>query len=482
MDPAQELAALVRLPTVSSDPAQAGALRVCARRLAERLRRAGLARVQLLTPARHPLVVAGNQHVRGRPTVLLYTHYDVQPSGSPRDWSSPPFEPTRRGNSLYGRGASDDKGQLLCHVLAVERLLRRGDAPVNIVIVFDGEEEIGSPGLPTLLRLVAHRAPVTAALISDTRMLAPARPALTVGLRGSLALQLSLQGPARDLHAGAFGGAVHNPLQVLCEVLASLHDPDGRIALPGIYCHVRPTPAAARPVRSDREILSEAGVTKGWGERGRTAYERTVARPALTLNGLSGGHQGPGAKAVIPAKASAKLSFRLVPEQDPAGVERALRRHLASALPPTVRWRLTRQGATPPVQLNPHDAAHRAAFRAVVRVWGRPPVLLRSGGSIRAAQLLSNELGIPTVLLGFALPDDSQHGSNEKFYLPHLELGAATVEAFLWEVGLFSGSASRRARAAAACRPHSAGPPSPRASPRSTLRTRDANASTPSTD
>jgi acetylornithine deacetylase/succinyl-diaminopimelate desuccinylase-like protein len=483
VDPAHELAQLVRLPTVSSDPACAGALRVCARRLAERLRRAGLAHVRLLTPARHPLVVAGNRHVPDRPTVLLYTHYDVQPAGSPEDWSSPPFQPTRRENSLYGRGASDDKGQLLCHVLAVERFLRRGDAPINVVIILDGEEEIGSPGLAAVLRLVAHRTPITAALISDTRMLAPGRPSLTIGLRGSLALELTLRGPARDLHAGAFGGAVHNPLQVLCEVLAGLHTPDGRIALPGIYRRVLPTPAAARSVRSDREILAEAGVTEGWGEPGRTAYERTVARPALTLNGLTGGHQGPGAKAVLPAEASAKLSFRLVPEQQPAEVERALRRHLAAAVPPTIRWGLVRQGVTPPVHLDPRDAAHRAASRAVVRVWGRPPVLLRSGGSILAARLLAGELRTPTVLLGFALPDDSQHGPNEKFYLPHLTLGAATVEAFLRDVGWFSASAGRRARAkaVAAGRPRSSGPPSPRANPHSTSHRHDANASKQST-
>jgi acetylornithine deacetylase/succinyl-diaminopimelate desuccinylase-like protein len=430
---AGELATLVRFATVSSDPARAGELRRAARWLAARLARAGLERVRVVRSARHPMVLAEHRRSPGRATVLLYAHYDVQPPGPREQWTSPPFVPTRRGNDLYGRGASDDKGQLLCHVLGVERMLRRGSLGVNVVMVLDGEEEIGSPGLASVLVPLVRCAPVDAALISDTRMLGPGRPAITVGLRGSLAVELAVTGPKRDLHSGAFGGAVHNPLQGLCEVVAGLHRPDGRIALPGLYERVRPAPREVPP-RTDREILREAGARRGWGERGYNAYERTTIRPALTINGLSGGHQGPGAKAVIPQRASAKLSFRLVPDQDPDTVAQALRRHLAAVVPPTLSWTLTRQASSLPVAVDPDGPAHRAAARAVERVWGRPPTMLRSGGSIAAAELLAGRLGVPTVLLGFALPDDRAHGPDERFDVRHLDLGAATVSSFLREM------------------------------------------------
>jgi acetylornithine deacetylase/succinyl-diaminopimelate desuccinylase-like protein len=420
------------MPTVSSDPRHAGELVRCARALAARLERAGL-RPRLLTPARHPVVVAAAPPLPGRPTVLLYTHYDVQAAGG--GWSSPPFEPTRRGADLHGRGASDDKGQLLCHLRAVESLLRSGAPAVNAVVVLDGEEEIGSPGLPAVLAGVVRRTRPDAALISDTRMLAPGRPALTVGLRGSLAVELELRGPRGDLHSGAFGGAVHNPLQALSEVVAGLHDAGGRIAVPGLYAGVRRLPAGERALRSDREILAEAGVPRGWGEAGYSAYERTVARPALTVNGIAGGHQGPGPKSVIPARAVAKLSLRLVPGQDADAAERALRAHLRRVVPDTQRWRLTRQSDSAPILMDTGDAAHRAAVRACQRVWGRAPVRLRSGGAIGAAELLAVRFGVPTVLLGFALPDDRAHGPDEKFHLPHLDLGAATVAVFLRELG-----------------------------------------------
>jgi len=440
----RDLATLVRFATVSSDPRRAPDLRRCAGWLANRLRRAGVGRVQVVPAARHPTVVGEEGRLRASPTVLLYSHYDVQPAGPRSAWRSPPFAPVVRGRDLFARGASDDKGQLLCHLYALEGLLRRfGRLPVNVIVVVDGEEEIGSPGLPATLRALAGRRRIDAALISDTRMLRAGAPALTVSLRGSLAVELTVRGPSGDLHSGAFGGAVHNPLQGLCEVVADLHRADDRIAIPGVYRRVRPVAASREPVRSDREIRREAGVPALWGERSYTAYERTAFRPALTVNGLSGGHQGPGAKAVIPASATAKLSFRLVPDQDPDEVEAALRSRLAGLVPETLTWRLGRQAAAAPVVLDPSDAAHRAAARACVRVWGRPPVEVGSGGSIGAAELLVGQLGVPTVLLGFALPDDRAHGTNEKFHLPHLRRGAATVAAFLEELG--ARPATRRA-------------------------------------
>jgi acetylornithine deacetylase/succinyl-diaminopimelate desuccinylase-like protein len=431
----RDLATLVSFPTVSSEPGRGRDLQRCAVWLAGRLQRTRVARVRLVVNARHPTVIAEQGWSRSKPTVLLYTHYDVQPAGPRRAWRSPPFVPVVRGQDLFGRGASDDKGQLLCHLYAVEFLLRSaGGLPVNVITVFDGEEEIGSPGLPGTLGELAERRRIDAALISDTRMLRPGTPALTLSLRGSLAVELAVRGPSSDLHSGAFGGAVHNPLQGLCEVVAGLHHADGRIAIPGIYSRARPVAPSPAPARSDRDIRREAGVPALWGDPVYTAYDRTVFRPALTVNGLAGGHHGPGAKAVIPACALAKLSFRLVPDQSPDEVEHALRSRLAQLFPETLTWRLTRQAAAGPVKLDRRDAAHRAAARACRRVWGRPPVGLGSGGSIRAAQLLAGELRVPTVLLGFALPDDRAHGTNEKFHLPHLERGAATVAGFLTEL------------------------------------------------
>jgi acetylornithine deacetylase/succinyl-diaminopimelate desuccinylase-like protein len=433
---ARDLAALVRFRTVSSEPRRGADLRRCADWLAERLHRAGVPRVQVVAGVRHPTVIGETRGSRKGPAVLLYSHYDVQPPGPRSEWRTPPFEPVVRGPDLFGRGASDDKGQLLCHVYAVEGLLRRAARlPVDVVFVLDGEEEIGSPSLADTLRALARRRRIGAALISDTRMLRAGVPALTVSLRGSLALDLTIGGPARDLHSGAFGGAVHNPLQGLCEVVSALHHADGRIAIPGAYARAREVAPSRMSVRTDREIRRETGVPALWGEPAFSAYERTTLRPALTVNGLSGGHQGPGAKAVIPAVATAKLSFRLVPDQRPDQVEAALRSWLAQLVPETLTWRLARQTSALPVAVNPHDAAHRAAVRACRRVWGRAPVEVGSGGSIAAAQLLAGTLRVPTVLLGFALPDDRAHGPNEKFHLPHLARGAATVAALLTELG-----------------------------------------------
>lgn len=428
-----DLATLVRFASVSSDPRRAQDVRRCARWVADRCARAGFARVGVIGGRRHPLVVAEDRRAAGRPTVLLYGHYDVQPPGSRAQWRTPPFTPTLCGADLHGRGASDDKGQLLCQLLGVETLRRHGRLAVNVVLIADGEEEVGSPSLPALL---ARRVPTwrpQAAIICDTRMFAPGHPALTVGLRGSLALEIAVEGPPAELHSGHFGGAVHNPLQVLCEALAALHDRRGRIAVPGFYDEVRPRPSGRPPV-TDAAVLSQAGVAHGFGEEGFSAYERVTVRPSLTIAGVTGGHQGHGVKSIIPARASAKLSLRLVPNQSPERAEHQLRGRLRTLMPPTVRWRLERESASRPVLLDSHDVAHQAAARACRRVWHTEPVLLRSGGSIPLVDLLARRHALPTVLLGFALPDDGAHAPNEKFHVPHLDLGARTIAAFLDEM------------------------------------------------
>lgn len=373
--------------------------------------------------------------------MLIYGHYDVQPADPLSEWRSLPFSPIVRNGNIYARGASDNKGQLFCHVKGLEALLRTtGRLPVNVICLFEGEEEIGSPNLPAWLK--SHQAEVHAdiALISDTRFLARNRPAITYGLRGGLGIELTVRGPKQDVHSGAFGGAVHNPIQVLCEIIAHLHDRQGRIAIPGIYRQVRHwneqerrQMALAAP--SNRQILRGAGVQLGWGDRGFSAYERTTIRPALTINGITGGYQDKGGKGVIPAQASAKISLRLVPDQDPDQIDRLLRRQIARLTPASVESHVITQMKSRPVLLNRRHPAMQAAVRAYSRGFGVAPVFLRSGGSIPVVNTFYEVLGIPTVLMGFALPDDRAHAPNEKFSLSQLKRGIETSIHFLNEIG-----------------------------------------------
>jgi acetylornithine deacetylase/succinyl-diaminopimelate desuccinylase-like protein len=442
----EELKEFVRFPSVSAQPRHAGDVRRCATWLAALLRRIGLEGVRIVPTARHPIVYGEWLHAPGRPTVIVYGHYDVQPA-DPSAWRTPPFEPVQRGSDLYGRGACDDKGQLSAQLRALESYLATSRAlPVNVKCLLDGEEEIGSPNLRRFLERERGRLGADVAVMSDTRMLGPGRPALTYSLRGSLSLELEVGGPPRDLHSGNFGGAVANPLQALAEAVASLHRPDGRVAVPGFYDCVRPVSTAerARMARSGptaEEILASAGVRHGFGEPGYTTYERTTIRPALTLNGLSGGYSGPGGKAIVPANGSAKLNVRLVPDQDPGEIELLVHRHLARRLDGRVAWKLRRNAAAYPALIDRSHPAMRAAAVAYRRGFGAAPALVRSGGTIPVVSTLEELFGIPTVLLGFALPDDGIHGPNEKFHLPNLFRGIDTCIAFLSEL---SGSAPRR--------------------------------------
>jgi acetylornithine deacetylase/succinyl-diaminopimelate desuccinylase-like protein len=436
-----ELCELLRFPSVSSQPRQAADVRACAQWLASHLRRIGRPRVEIVSTPRHPLVVGEWCGAPGRPHLLVYGHYDVQPVEPLAEWRTPPFEPTRRGDNLHARGASDDKGQLFAHVKALEAYAATaGHPPVNVTVLLDGEEEIGSPNLKPFLARRGRALGADAAVVSDTRILGPERPAITYGLRGGLAFELEARGQASDLHSGSFGGAVHNPLQALCEVVAALHDRRRRVAIPGFYDRVRrPTAAerayAARVGPADAAILADARAEGGWGEPGYTLHERTTIRPALTVNGLTGGHQGPGGKAVIPSRASAKLSFRLVPDQDPDEVERLTRAHFARVAPPTVRLGLTRGASSRPVLLERGHPVTRAAALAYRRAFGRTPVFLRSGGSIPIVNLLHESLRVPTVLMGFALPDDRIHAPNEKLHLPTFQRAIETCIHFYHALG-----------------------------------------------
>ncbi len=463
----RRLAALmdfIRFPSVSSQSAHAADVRACAAWLARRLRAIGMPCVEVVATPGHPIVFARGPRVPGRPTLLIYGHYDVQPADPLPAWESPPFAPAVRGPYLYGRGACDDKGQLFAHLEALAACLGAegggngkgagggrgprgvrgagagagdggGGLPLNVKCLFEGEEEIGSPHLRAFLERHARALAADAAVMSDTRMLGRDRPAITYALRGGLSMELEVLGPPHDLHSGNFGGAVYNPLQALCEIVAGLTDGRGKVAVPGFYDRVRGWGAGERRRMaadgpSDASILGDAGVACGSAEPGYSLYEALTLRPALTVNGLAGGYQGEGGKAVIPSRAVAKLSFRLVPDQDPADVERRVRRHVARLTPAAVRARVTSQLRARPAVLDRGHPVMRAAAAAYRRGFGVAPVFLRSGGSIPVVAMLQDVLGIPTALLGFALPDDRIHAPNERFYLPNFPRAVATCGAF----------------------------------------------------
>jgi acetylornithine deacetylase/succinyl-diaminopimelate desuccinylase-like protein len=435
-----ELRDFVRFPSVSAQLYHKVDVKRCADWLASHLLTIGLEQVKTIQTARHPVVYGDWKHAPGRPTVLIYGHYDVQPADPIHEWHTPPFEPTVRGDHLFGRGACDNKGQLFAHVKALESYLSTsGRLPVNVKCLFEGEEEIGSPNLHSFI--ARHRRALAAdvAVMSDTRMLGPDRPALTISLRGGLGLELEVRGPRRDLHSGNFGGAVHNPLQALCEIISKLHDEQGRIAIPGFYDRVKNWPdeerdRMARTGPHDSEILRDAGTRRSWGEAGFSLYERTTIRPALTVNGITGGYQGPGGKAIIPARAVAKISFRLVPDQDPRQIEKLVRYYIRQITPPSVQSDVRVLMRANPALVDYRHPAMRAASHAYHRSFGAIPVLVRSGGTIPVVNTFQQLLGVPTVLMGFALPDDHIHALNEKFNLSRFHSGIVTCILFLANV------------------------------------------------
>jgi acetylornithine deacetylase/succinyl-diaminopimelate desuccinylase-like protein len=430
-----ELKDFLRFPSVSSDPKRAGDVKACARWLARHLTQIGLEHVQVIPTRGSPLVYASWRRYGRAPTLLIYGHYDVVPAEPLAQWESPPFTPTVKGPSLYARGACDDKGQLFCHLKALESYLRMQRVlPLNVKCIFEGEEEIGSGNLLPFIERHKQALRADAAVISDTKMLGTGRPAISYAQRGGLRAELEVRGPAHELHSGTFGGAVLNPVQALCEILAKLHDQRGRVDIPGFYDDVRDWGGAERAYMSrvgpsDEKIMGDAQIERGWGEREYSAYERTTIRPALTFNGIAGGHAAKGIKGVIPATAVAKLSFRLVPDQDPAKIGKLFREHLASTTPPAVQCLLRMEAPTLPVVIDRKHPAMRTAAVAYYKGFGNLPVFLRSGGSIPVASAFQEVLGLPVVLMGFGLPDDRIHGPNEKFHLPNFYRG---VETSIW--------------------------------------------------
>lgn len=434
-----ELKEFLRFPSVSSDPKRVGDVKRCARWLANHLGRLGL-RVRVIETSGNPIVYASWRGARNTPTLLLYGHYDVVPAEPLSQWKTHPFRPTLQSGSLYARGATDDKGPLFAHLKAIESYMQTSRAlPLNLKCLFEGEEEIGSKHLLPFILCHRDKLRADAAVISDTRMLGPDRPAISYAQRGGLRAEIEVRGPARELHAGTFGGAVLNPLQALCEIVAKLLGPRGRIRIPGFYDDVREWGASERGFMkragpSDEKLRREAGAPEGWGEEGYTAYERTTIRPSLDINGIHGGHNGPGVKGVIPTHATAKLSFRLVPDQDPAVIANLFREYVTKIAPAAGQVSVRTFSPIRSVVIDRQHPAITTANRAYEKGFGRPAAFLRSGGSIPVVRAFQDQLGIPTALMGFGLPNDNMHGANEKFDLPIFFRAINTSIWYLMEV------------------------------------------------
>ncbi|HUO38157.1 MAG TPA: M20/M25/M40 family metallo-hydrolase [Mycobacterium sp.] len=430
----ERLLRLLEYPTISVDPRHARDLKACAASLARMLCHIGLRDVQVSRGRIAPVVTASWRGRPGRPTVLVYGHYDVQPVEPKSAWAIDPFRPMRRGRYLYARGASDDKGQFMAHLAAIEAWLAASrKLPINLRLVLDGEEEIGSP---TLLGAVARQWPALAAdvaVVSDTWMLAPDVPVLISGLRGVLGARLEISGAARDLHAGAFGGAIANPAEAVAGLAASLHDKAGRVLIPGFYDHVRPMKGNERlrlfrTGPSDSAMLAPASVVDSQGEPGFSAFERASRRPAVMVTDLHTSGEG---RTVVPARAGADLNVRLVPGQEPGKIAQLLHRHLGSRMPPGVCGRLVIRSHCPAYRLDERSPALRAVRSACRTVFGREPVLLPSGGSIPFVSALAAARPIDVLLLGFGLRDDATHAPNERMYLPNLFRGTeACIELY----------------------------------------------------
>lgn len=431
-----DLCELLRIPSVSADPAHAAEVRLAAGWLVERLKKLGLAVEQIETDG-YPLIYAESPPVPGAPVVLVYGHYDVQPADPLELWHSPPFEPTVRDGNLYARGATDDKGQMFTHIASVEALLAtEGTLPVQVKYLIEGEEEVGSEHLEQFLATNQEKLACDCVVISDTSQFAPEQPAITYGLRGILCFELHLIGPKQDLHSGSFGGAVTNPCNALATVLARLIDSEGRIQIPGFYDDVIPLTAAEREQFaalpfSDEQFKEQLGVDALTGEAGYTTLERRWARPTCDVNGIWGGYQGEGPKTVLPAKAGAKFSFRLVPNQDPQKITAGVRQFVAENMPSGIKWELREFHGAPGVVVSLDSPYIEAAARAIEHGFERRPVMIREGGSIPIVTQFSQQLGADVLLLGWGQNDDNAHSPNEKFSLADFHRGIK-ASAHLW--------------------------------------------------
>jgi acetylornithine deacetylase/succinyl-diaminopimelate desuccinylase-like protein len=437
-----ELIEWVRIPSVSSDPAHASDVKRSAEHLARELRALGAARVEVWPTQGHPAVFAEWAKVPGKPTLLVYGHHDVQPVDPLGEWKSPPFEPSLREGRLWGRGVVDDKGQVYIHAKAVESFVKTaGGLPINLKMIVEGEEEIGSVNLDTLMHERAADLAADFVCVSDTAMFGRGIPSLCVGLRGLAYVEVTVEGSAGDLHSGSFGGAVANPINVLARMIAALHDGDGRVTVPGFYDAVVPlSEAERRDIAAlpfdEVEWLRSTGCIAAVGEKGYSTLERVWARPTLDVCGIQGGFQGAGAKTIIPARASAKVSCRLVPNQEPDDIARKLADHLQRLAGQGVRVAVeTLHGGRPYLAPTDHPV-YEVAKRAFSKAFGRPTVFIREGGSIPFVRTIADATGKPCLLMGFGQPDENAHAPNEWLDLENFHLGIKSAAHLYDELSL----------------------------------------------
>ncbi len=438
-----ELKEFLRIPSISTLPENRPDVDRAAKFVADSLASVGMDNVEIIPTAKHPLIYADWMHAPGKPTVLCYGHYDVQPADPLELWHTPPFEPTERDGNLYGRGTADDKGQMYMHIKAVEALRAiNGTLPINVKFRVEGEEEIGGASIAKFVAENPAKLKADVALVSDTAMYAEGIPTLCIGLRGLVYLEVEAAGPMRDLHSGLYGGAAPNAVYGLIELLAKAKNADGAIQIPGIYDDVE-EPAAAEleswkglPFEESEFLAKEVGSTRLTGEPDRSVLERVWSRPTFEVHGIAGGFTAAGAKTVIPAKATAKVSIRLVPRQNPDIVVASFREWVKQNTPAGIQTEVRVLSAGPGLVVNPDHPAIRVAARAFADVFQRPTVFTRSGGSIPIVGDFANHLGIPTILMGFGLPDDGLHSPNEKYKIENYYLGIMTIAHFFEQYGL----------------------------------------------
>lgn len=435
-----ELVQWLKIPSISSDSTRKNDVQRAAEWLVDKFKTAGL-KVELMPTDGHPMVLAETPAVANAPVVVVYGHYDVQPVEPLDEWISGPFEPTIRDGNLYARGATDDKGQCLTHVQSVCDWLASGrDLPLQIKFLIEGEEEVGSENLERMLPELSDQLACDCVVISDSGQYSEGQPAITYGLRGIATYELQVDGPSQDLHSGSFGGAVMNPAIALCHLLSSMVNSEGRIQIPAYYDRVRDLDSSEREQwkqlpQDDKQFAEAIGVDELFGETSYTTDERRWARPTFDINGLTSGHQGEGVKTIIPATASAKFSFRLVPDQDPKELTSAIEQHLAQHAPPGIRWTLTPDHGATGMLADTSSKFVEAANRAIESAFGVKPVLIREGGSIPIVTRFQEVLKCDCLLLGWGLSDDNAHSPNEKFRVEDYHRGIEASAALWDEIG-----------------------------------------------
>jgi acetylornithine deacetylase/succinyl-diaminopimelate desuccinylase-like protein len=438
-----ELKDLLRIPSISTLPQHKDDVRRAAQFIADELTRIGIENVEIIKTAGHPLVYGDWLHAPGKPVVLCYGHYDVQPPDPLDEWQTPPFEPTERNSNLYARGAVDDKGQMYMHLKAVEALMKAGGGklPVNVKFLIEGEEEVGGESIAKYVRENPQRLKADFALVSDTEMFAPDLPTLCVGLRGMVYTELEATGAKIDLHSGIYGGAAPNPFVALAQIIGKLKDENGKILIPGFYDRVQKPSAdelkawKSLPFSEEHYRETEVGSSELTGEPGYSVIERTWARPTLDVHGMPGGFIGAGAKTVIPAKASAKVSMRLVPDMDPEDVFKRYSQYVNSLTPKGIQLKIKCWSMAEPIVIRTDNRFVKASTEAMKEVFNKDTVYVRGGGSVPIVGDFEKHLKIPTVMMGFGLPDDNLHAPNEKFHIPNFYRGIESIIRFFQKLG-----------------------------------------------